>query len=533
MIEKKQLRWQSLGHVLEQAALADPEKRLFIYEGDDLSYSQVNRRVNRTANALKALGVGKGSHVSVMLPNGFEFPIVWLALAKLGAVMVPTNTTYRERDLEYILSDAEASTIVLHCDYVAMLENIRPKLPLLQEIVLVGGVGKEGYHSYESMTGEASEDFIIENVNENDLLNIQYTSGTTGFPKGCMLTHRFWLLMAQLIVEEVDEAGTGTPEDVLLTAQPFYYIDPQWNTALALSAGIALVIVHRFSPSKFWPTVKEYGVTFFYLAGTMPFYLLELDEDPEVEKKHKVRMIGCGGMPPQFHKVFEDRWGVPLREGFGMTETGADMGVPLEDTDSVGSGAMGAPVPTKEAMVVDEFDEALPDGQVGELVIRGEPMMLGYWKRPEETERAMRNGWFHTGDLAFKDEKGYFHWVGRIKDMVRRSGENISSAEVEGVLSEHPEITAAAVVPVPDRLRGEEVKAYIVLKKGATSETVHPNDIVAFAKEKLSYFKVPRYIEFVESLPLTPSERVEKHKLVTAKDDLRTDSYDVADQVWR
>lgn len=526
------MRWQSLGHLLEQSTTADPDKTFLIYEGDRMSYSEVNRYVNRVANVLKERGVEKGVNVSVMLPNGFDFPVTWLALAKLGAVMVPTNTSYKEHDLKYILSDSEAHFMVIHKDNLSVLENIRETLPLLREIILMGG-RKEGYLNVEAVSDQASEDFTIEKVDENDLLNIQYTSGTTGFPKGCMLTHRFWMLMAQLIVEDIEAAGTGSPDDVLLTAQPYYYIDPQWNTTLALAAGISLVIMHRFSPSRFWQIVREYGVSYFYLAGTMPFYLLELEENPELEKNNKVKMIGCGGIPPQFHRVFEERWGVPVREGFGMTETGADLGVPLEDTESVGSGAMGAPVATKEAKVVNEDDEDIPDGEVGELVIRGEPMMLGYWKKPEETARAMRGGWFHTGDLTFKDEKGYFHWVGRIKDIVRRSGENISAAEVEGVLSEHPKITAAAVVPVPDRLRGEEVKAYIVLKGGETPATVDPEDIIAFAKEKLSYFKAPRFLEFVDDLPKTPSERVEKHKLIKAKEDLRLGSYDAADKVWR
>ena len=216
-MEKKRLEWQSLGHLLEQSTNANPDKTLFIYEGDRMSYFKVNRYVNRVANVLKELGVEKSGNVSVMLPNGFDFPVTWLALAKLGAVMVPTNTSYKEHDLEYILSDSEVSCMVIHNDYLSVLENIKEKVPLLRDIIVVGGI-KEGYHSFEAMTERVSEDFTIDNVNENDLLNIQYTSGTTGFPKGCMLTHRFWMLMAQLIVEDVEAAGTGSPDDVLLTA---------------------------------------------------------------------------------------------------------------------------------------------------------------------------------------------------------------------------------------------------------------------------------------------------------------------------
>lgn len=216
-----------------------------------------------------------------------------------------------------------------------------------------------------------------------------------------------------------------------------------------------------------------------------------------------------------------------------MTETGVDLLVPLEDTGCVGSGAMGAPIPSKEAKVVDEHGAEAPRGAVGQLIVRGEPMMLGYWNKPEATAEVIRDGWLYTGDLAYVDEKGYFHWVGRIKDMVRRGGENISTVEVESTLVEHPGVKLAAVVPVPDPARGEEVKAYVVLKDGETQETVPPQELVDFAAGKLSAFKVPRYIEYKDDLPRTPSERVEKYRLINEKEDLRLDSYDAVEKAWR
>lgn len=527
-MEKVQLRWPSTGHLVEWAAIEHKGKTLFIYEGKHLSFDEVNRKVNRTANALKCLGVTKGDHVSVMLPNGFDFPVTWLAIGKLGATMVPTNTKYQEHDLVYLLNDSEADFMVIHQEYLPLLEKVRNQVQGLKEVVVLEEASP-GYHSYETLTTAASDAFTIEDVGENDLVNIQYTSGTTGFPKGCMLAHRYWLLFGQIVGEYIKLR----PDDVSLTAQPFYYMDPQWNVVVCLMHGIPLVIMHRFSPSQFWQTVKDNDVTFFYVLGTMPFYLMKQKENPELEKNHQLRVVICSGIPPELHATFEERWNVPWREAFGMTETGPDLMVPLEDTDCVGSGAMGSPIYTKEARVVDADDSEVPDGEIGEIVLRGEPMMLGYWKKPEATAEITRGGWLHTGDLVYKDEKGYFHWVGRIKDMVRRSGENISTSEVEGVLVQHEKIKLSAVVPVPDELRGEEVKAYIVLQEGETKETVPPEEIVAFAKERLAYFKVPRYIEYVDDLPRTPSERVEKHKLIAAKEDLRMDSYDAVDKVWR
>jgi crotonobetaine/carnitine-CoA ligase len=527
-MKKAALAWPTLGHLLEDAAKRHREKTLLVYEGQTLSFEAFDLQVNRAANALQALAVGRGDKVALMLPNGFEFPTAWLASAKLGAVMVPVNINYKEHDLEYILNDSEASAIVIAAEFLPVLAKVRSRLPLLKHLIVVG-LAVEGFSSYATLLAEADDRFTISGVGENDLLNIQYTSGTTGFPKGCMLTHRYWLAMGRT----ASEFCPFYPTDVDLTAQPFYYMDPQWNLILCLMHGIPLVVMHRFSPSKFWQAVRDNGVTFFYVIGTMPFYLLKQDPDPELEQRHKLRLAICSGIVPQFHAQFEKRWNVPWREAFGMTETGGDLMVPLDDAESVGSGALGRPFSTKEARVVGADMVEVADGEVGELVVRGEPMMLGYWKKPEATAAAMAGGWMHTGDLAYKDPKGYFHWVGRLKDMVRRSGENISSVEVEGVLMEHPQIKLAAVVAVPDELRGEEVKAHIVLQPGVTPGDCTPEAILAWAGEKLAYFKLPRYIEYVSDLPRTPSEKVAKHELIKARKDLREGSYDAVEKTWR
>lgn len=213
-----------------------------------------------------------------------------------------------------------------------------------------------------------------------------------------------------------------------------------------------------------------------------------------------------------------------------MTETGVDLVVPVEDSACVGSGAVGRPVPGKEARVVDPEGKSLGDEAVGELCVRGTGMMRGYWRKPEATAERLRDGWMHTGDLAYRDAQGYYHLVGRLKDMIRRTGENISAAEVEGVLAEHPAVRGAAVVPVPDELRGEEVKAFIQLQPG--HEGLDPQLLVEFARARLAAFKVPRFIEFVDDLPRTPSEKVAKHVLLAGKDDQRRGAYDATTGAW-
>ena len=529
--------WASLGHLLEDAAQRYPQRDLFILEHtstdlppQNMSYSEANRRTNQIANLLRELGLKNGERVAVMLPNGLVFPLCWLGIAKLGAVMVPINTGYQEHDLRYVLADSGARAIFAHADYVPRLKAIRHTLPELQHLIVVDASDMpEEWHDYATLLVHASEQFSIAERQAHQLVNIQYTSGTTGFPKGCMLTHDYWLLLGQTAARFMG-MQTG---DVDLTAQPFYYMDPQWNTIACLISGISLVIMERFSVSRFWHIVHRQQVSLLYLLGSMPFFLMKQDANPSLEQNHRLRMIACSGIVPSFHAEFERRWAVPWREAFGMTETGVDLVVTLEDTESVGSGAMGRPIPTKEVRVVDEAGQPVPDGQVGELVVRGKPMMLGYWNKPEATAQTIRQGWLHTGDLVYRDERGYFHWVARLKDMVRRGGENIASAEVESVLIEHPAVQAVAVVPVPDALRGEEVKAYIVLQPDYTLDNASPHMLVEFAAGKLARFKLPRYIEYVASLPLTPSERVAKHLLISAKPDLRQNSYDLLEQVWR
>ena len=518
----------SLGHLLRDRARTHGARDLLRCGADRLTVAQVDARSDQVAALLRAHGVARGDRVALMLPNGLEFPTCWLGIAKAGAVMVPLNVQYRAHDLAYTLADSGASVVLADPALAPHVREAAPRCPALRELlelppgsILSPDAGPVAAELHAAPTGIA-----LDPVGPDDLLNIQYTSGTTGDPKGCMLTHQYWLLLAARAAR-----FTGcTADDVVLTAQPFYYMDPQWNVAMCLVAGCPLVILPRFSASTFWREVRDTGTTFFYVLGTMPVFLLKQPEDPAVERGHRVRFVSCSGIVPQLHAEFERRWGVPWREAFGMTETGADLIVPLEDTACVGTGAVGAPVPGKEARVVAPDGRVLGDGEVGELCVRGAGMMRGYWNKPEATAERLRDGWLHTGDLAFRDATGYYHLVGRLKDMIRRTGENISAAEVEGVLAEHPAVRAAAVVPVPDELRGEEVKAFVQLQPGA--EGTDPAALLAFARARLAAFKVPRFYEYVTDFPRTPSERVAKHVLLAQRDDQRRGAWDATTGTW-
>ncbi len=520
-------RWQSVGHLLRAQALRMGDQTLLRFEGRNLSFAQVENQTNQLANVLRTLGVQKKNKVAVMMPNGLEYPLTWLALAKLGALMVPVNIQYQTSELEFVLNNAEADLAIAGRQQISALKEINSECPSLREIVLFSDdSSKSGARNLCTEMETASMECSIDSIQPDDLLNLQYTSGTTGFPKACMLTHKYWLQVGQ----DMGNYARVTAQDVNLTAQPFYYMDPQWNVVLCMLAGIPLVILPRFSASTFWKSVKDNQVTFFYLIATMPVYLLKQPENPEIEKKHKVRLVMCSGIVPQLHATFEKRWNTPWREVYGSTESGGDLGVPIEETDPVGTGTVGIPLADKAFKILDAAGNEVPVGEQGELVIRGEPCMLGYYKNPEASAEKIRNGWLHTGDLFTKNEKGYYYIVGRLKDMVRRSGENISAVEVEGVLCEHAAVRAAAVVPVPDELREEEVKAFIQLQPG---EKADPQDIVDFAGTKLAAFKVPRFIEFVDRFQMTPSERIIKRVLLGNREDHRQGAYDVVQKKWR
>jgi crotonobetaine/carnitine-CoA ligase len=498
-----------LATLVRRAAELWPERAAWIFDetGETLTFAEVDRRSTRYALALLELGLEPGERVAVMLRNQPEFPLLWLALAKLGAVLVPVNTNYREFDGAHVLRHSGARFAVAAPEFAELLGRIAPDTKL-ERVLTPGELRAEsiGAARFE-VTGERPA-------------NIQYTSGTTGAPKGCVLPHRYWLTLARGLVTDFPAVSD---EDRILTAQPFHYVDPQWNVALGLASGATLVVLDRFHPATFWAKVREYRITWFYCLGLMPALLLRQPESP-ADREHRVRAIGASAIPRDLHAQLEARWGVPWFEAFGMTETGGDIRVSEADHDElVGTGCIGRPTRDREAMIVDDAGRPVPRGETGELVLRGIGLMHGYHDDPDATARAFRDGWFHTGDLATMDTRGRIFYVGRTKDMIRRSGENISADEVERALLLHPAVRLAAVLAVPDELRGEEVKAFVVL---ATETT--PDELAEFCSGKLAYFKVPRYWSVAESLPLTPSERVAKGRL--RESDLPT--YDRVRQRW-
>jgi crotonobetaine/carnitine-CoA ligase len=306
-------------------------------------------------------------------------------------------------------------------------------------------------------------------------------------------------------------------------------MDPQWQVIMTLTAGATMVLAGKYSPSKYMSLVRQYGVTW---SLTPRAILVFKQPESPLDGQNKLKYVNVFGFPPHLHKKFEERFQVAAREGYGMTEIGSCMRVPLGDAHMSGTGSVGVPVGYREVRIVNEDGQDVPRGEIGELWVRGAGIFKGYYNQPEANAISFTGEWFHTGDLFRQDENGYYYIVGRKKDMVRRHAENISASEVENVLRLHPKVLDVAVVPVPDEIRGEEVKAYIIPKPGESRETIPPEELIAFCLERIAKFKVPRFIEYRESFPRTPTERVEKHKLIAEKKDLRSGAYDAEEKKW-
>ena len=504
----------SIGRLLMGRARATPE-RWFLRFGDRrLTFAEVEEWSARVAGRLAGRGAGLGDRVGIMVPNGVEYVVTWLAVVRLGAVVVPINTGYQERDLGFVLRDSGARLVVTTTDHLPLLDRLWTECPDLHDCVAWDA-------GFRDEVAAAAPSYPEAAVGPDTLAVLQYTSGTTGFPKGCMATHQGWLAVAERFVE----AGQFVEADVAVIMTPFYYGDFGWNLVLCLTAGMELVLLPRFSASGLWRSVQDTGGTFFYCLGTMPVLLLKQPEDPALDRGHQVRWISCSGIPADQHAELERRWGVPWREWYGTTEVGFVIAMPLADGHMTGSGSIGRMLPGYEGRLVDPAGREVPRGEVGEFICRGTVVALGYWNNPEATAQWLQDGWAHTGDLMRQDREGYYYLVGRIKDMIRRGGENIAAGEVEAVLGEHSAVRNAACVAVADPIRGEEVLAFVQ----PTGADPDPESVLDHCRQRLASFKVPRYLCFVAEFPLTPSQRVEKHKLPR---DLRG-SYDATTRSWR
>lgn len=495
------------------------------HRGERATYSEMDQWSNKYAHALRAFGIRKGDRIGVMLPNRIEFPILWFAMAKLGAVIVPINMRYTPREIKYVLSDTQAKFAVVDVSAWSVFSAMDPwPENLATQGAIRVGEGSDGTAtSLDELLRGVDDSPIEKDIHPDDLLNIQYTSGTTGFPKGCMLTHDHWGVFSY------QATCWEQPYQRYLSAQPFFYIDPPGHLLKSYRQGGTLYLATQLSSTRFISWVKQHRIEWCQVPEMIARGAEAVDEDGATCLKQTLNW----GWSPNTVRQFRKRFRVRTQDAYGMTEIGFGTRMTNELDELAYSGSVGIRSPFRELRLMSEDGSPAAVGDVGELWVRGRGILKGYWNKPEANAALFEGEWFKTGDLMRRDELGFYWLVGRTKDMIRRSSENIAAREVEAVIREIPEIADVAAVPVPDLKRGEEVKICVQLREGNTPDNLAVARILEHARAHLAVFKVPRYIAFTLALPrATTSNKVLKRELMALNDPL-AGAYDAEEKRWR
>lgn len=534
--------------LVEDAAKEYPDTTAVIFMGKKITFSELQKLIDQFAAALYDMGIRQGDSVAIILPNLPQYPIVHYALMKLGAVIVPTNPLYVERELEYQMNDSGAKAVIVLDLVYPRIKAIREKTSL--EKIIVTGVKdylpgllkllypikakKEG--SFVKVEKEPGVYFFLDlmkgnykappetDVKTDDIAMLLYTGGTTGVSKGAVLSHKNLIANTYQVRHWVSDAHEG--KEAIIAALPYFH---SFGMTTCLHMSVILkspaVLIPRFDVKQVLHSIQKYKASLFPGVPTM---YVAINNYPDIKKYSFDSLRACisGGaaLPVEVQREFEKITGAKLVEGYGLTETSPVLTAnPIYGLRKVGS--IGIPMPDTDIMVADpETHKELPIGEVGELASKGPQVMKEYWKKPEETKKVFYDGWFFTGDMSRVDEDGYFYIVDRKKDMIIASGFNIYPREVEEVLFQHSKVQEAAVVGVPHEYRGETVKAFVVLKEG---ETATEQEIIDFCKDRLAKYKVPKLVEFRTELPKSMIGKVlrrvlleeEKKKIEQAKKD--------------
>lgn len=478
------------------------------FSSGDLTYAEVRRRSTGLAHGLAGLGVRRGELVPVLMPNGPAFAITWLALSRLGAVSTLLNTAFRGPSLAHALNISGADTVIAQDDLVSNLATVADELTHLRRLIVVGDIGAipnvPGVEIIDHAGLCTDDETAIPVAHQvTDPAMVLFTSGTTGPSKGCVLSHCYAVRQAQLMIENLQIRS----EDVLYCPFPMFHIDATVLTVIpAMLLGTTAAIGERFSASGFWDEIRRTGATVFDFMGAT---LTMLHKRPRLaDDLDNPARLGWGVPVPGFAADFEERFGVHLVELYGSTDAGIPIYHPVDEPRRAGS--CGRAIPHYDVRLCDEGGSEVPVGEVGEILVRpNEPSLMsdGYYGMPEATLQSRRDLWFHTGDLARRDSDGYFYFVGRRTDSIRRRGENISAFEVDEVVKLHPAVLDAASFGVPSELTEEDVMVAVVPRPG---HELDPQQLIDFCASRMAGHMVPRYVEILESLPRTPTEKVEK-----------------------
>ncbi|USK72443.1 AMP-binding protein [Peribacillus asahii] len=528
----------TIGQLLEQTARVSGDKEAVVYHdlGLRYTYREFEKLCREVARGFMSLGIEQGDHMAIWATNKPEWLISQFSTAKMGGVLVTVNTNYRKSELEYLLQQSDATTIILMEEYrghsfietlyevVPELRESKPgqlqskRLPKLKNVIVLGENRYPGTYSWDDVLkgkADVTEEMLDERMNNQspfDVINMQYTSGTTGFPKGVMLTH-FNLVNNGLNIATCMKL---TNEDRLCIPVPFFHcFGCVLGTMACVSVGATMVPLEEFNPSDVLRTVAAEKCTGLHGVPTMFIAELNLDDfDSYDVSTLRTGIMAGSNCPIEVMKNVVEKLGMSeITITYGQTES--SPGITMTRTDDpieLRVSSVGRALPNVEVKIVDPTTgEEVPPGRQGELCTRGYQVMKGYYKNPEATQEAIdHEGWLHTGDLAVMDENGYCKITGRLKDMIIRGGENVYPREVEEFLYQHPAILDVQVVGVPDKKYGEAVMAWIILKEG---ETLTEEEVKEYCKGQISHFKIPRYVQFTEEYPMTASGKIQKFKL--------------------
>jgi fatty-acyl-CoA synthase len=521
----------TFGKLLDTSAEKWGAYEALVFYGQRFTYSQVKEQVDIVAKGLIDIGVKKGDKVSIWLNNCPEWAFLFFAAAKVGAAIIPINTRFKSKELSYVLGQSDSSFLIigrpfLSVNYFEILKEIIPEVitagngeinsnqyPLLKRIISVG-CDYEGTTNYEELKirGENTADSILfereAQVDPDDLFNIIYTSGTSGFPKGVMHSHK--------IIANMRNAANRlemTEKDRLLLFLPLFHV---YGSLLGVTAaflkGACVVLMDSFDPGKSLRLIDEEKITLLYGLDTMYFDMIN-HQNYHKYSRDSLRLTICASPPFITKEILEKKLCRRLVNAYGMTETTSITSMSfVDDPEEKVISTNGFPLPDFSLKIVDPFTgDELPRNEVGELCIKGHPVMLGYYKNPSETERVIdHEGWFHTSDSAYIDEEGYLKIVGRIKDIIRVGGENVDPIEVESLLCTNPAIYRVSVVAAPDQRLGEVCYAFVQFHEGKTANLT---ELIDFCRGKIASFKIPRGITVIPEFPMTPTGKIQKFKL--------------------
>ena len=489
-----------LGNMLKQAAGKYPGAIYFWFEGKAYTYGQVLEQSRRVAHGFAAMGVKKGDHVAVLMENCPEFIFTWFGLALLGAVEAPFNPFHKGNILEYLINYSDAEILVISNSFIDEIRSVQDRIKKVRTIIIEGQFDDNPFKKIRALPfsmllkEEASQSDV--EVRYNDIMALMFTSGTTGPSKGVLITHNQAFFVASQYVT-VNGAKKG---DIGCGYIPLFHEAPQFGLVLgAMLYGGSFLLTRGFSPADFWQDIRKYNCTISGMFEVVIKILLMAPEQPD-DADNPMRVFSTAHITPESQQAFEKRFNVRLVNTYGLTEGDCTI---VATYDDIRPGSFGKPRGYFDVQLIDSVDRKVTRGKVGEIVLRPKQphtIFEGYYKMPEKTLEAFRNLWWHTGDLAYQDKDGYFFFVGREKDMIRRGDENISALEVEKVLESHPGVMECAAVAAYSDVWGEEVKLVLVRREGIE---VDPAEVIAFCDERMAYFMVPRYIEFIATIPRT------------------------------